>query len=165
MSFPVISSVVSVVSVLLTLLSRELKPGTNLRTKLCVFIALLIVSNAVLNWVDRPVETLVRIFYQDSQDKHVGDLLKTALDGYNCPVGEVRQITDVAKWSVFMDNEWQIRFFYKGDIGRADLVRLIDVSVSAQERQHKMKTKFERAWASNATEGTIEIWIPALRRR
>jgi len=164
MSVPVISTVASAVA-LLTLLSRELKPGTP-RKILTGVTALCIICNIALIWVDRPVKITVRIYYQGLQDKHVVDLLKTELDSHTCTVLEVQQVTDAGKWTVFSDNKWQIRYFYEDDHDRADLVRIIaEVSVSAQERRQGVLKRLATEWASNTKMGTVEVWIPALQRQ
>jgi hypothetical protein len=148
---------------LLTLFTWELKSGTRPRWILTGVTALCIIFNAV--WSD-PVKTTVRIFYQGTQDKHVVDLLKTALSRHTCTVLEVQHVTEAGKWTVFGDNKWQIRYFYKDDSYRADLVGMIaDVSVGAQERRQEMQQGFLPEWAWNTKRGTIEVWIPALERR
>jgi hypothetical protein len=148
---------------LLTLFTRELKLGTCLRRILTGVTALCIIFNAI--WPD-PVKTKVRIYYQGTQDKHVVDKLKDALEGHTCTVIEVQHVTETGKWIVFSDNKWQIRYFYKDDSYRADLVGIIaDVSLRAQERAQGVRTGFEWKWAWNTKRGTIEVWIPALERR
>jgi hypothetical protein len=157
-----ISTLASVVA-LLTLFTRELKSGTRRRRILTGVTALCIIYLWIC--VD-PVKTTVRIFYQGTQDKHVVDLLKTTLTSHTCTVLEVQHVTEAGKWTVFGDNKWQIRYFYKDDSYRADLVGMIaDVSLRAQERRQEVRLGFEKEWAWNTKRRTIEVWIPALERR